>query len=304
MFPNQDEVPKGGYGNLIALPLQGRAVKQGYSVFVDENFMPYDDQWEFLTRIQKVDERTVRKIITEIENQIPNFVEKDGSENEKISKSISKADVKDLLAKEDFPQKIKIKLTNYVEIEKSGISEKTLGVFRRTAVFLNPEYFKNLRMHLPLYNIPRFIDCSKENEKSLLLPRGNLNQVLEKIENANAEYEITDNRETGTKINATFSEKLYDEQREALNAMFKSETGILSAGTGFGKTVVAMALIAERKTNTLILVQSHALLEQWKKSVKKFLNIDTGTIAAGKDKSTGIIDVAIVNSLTEKNLTK
>ena len=300
MFPNQDEVPKGGYGNLIALPLQGRAVKQGYSVFVDENFMPYDDQWEFLTRIQKVDERTVRKIITEIENQIPNFVEKDGSENEKISKSISKADVKDLLAKEDFPQKIKIKLTNYVEIEKSGISEKTLGVFRRTAVFLNPEYFKNLRMHLPLYNIPRFIDCSKENEKSLLLPRGNLNQVLEKIENANAEYEITDNRETGTKINATFSEKLYDEQREALNAMFKSETGILSAGTGFGKTVVAMALIAERKTNTLILVQSHALLEQWKKSVKKFLNIDTGTIAAGKDKSTGIIDVAIVNSLTEK----
>ena len=126
MFPNQDEVPKGGYGNLIALPLQGRAVKEGHSVFVDENFMPYDDQWVFLSSVQKVDGRTVRKILGEIENKIPNFIEKDENENEKISISISQADVKDLLSKEDFPQKIKIKLTNYVEIEKIGISEKAL----------------------------------------------------------------------------------------------------------------------------------------------------------------------------------
>lgn len=155
-------------------------------------------------------------------------------------------------------------------------------------------------MHLPLYNISRYIDCSKENDDYLLLPRGNLPKVIEKLEEANAKYEITDERETGQKIDLQFTGKLYDEQKGALKALLKEDVGILSAGTGFGKTVVASALIAERNVNTLILVQSHALLEQWKKAIKQFLDITPGTIAAGKDKSTGIVDIAIVNSLIEK----
>ena len=250
MFPNQDEIPKGGYGNLIALPLQGKAVKEGHSVFVDEDFKPFDDQWRFLSSIKKIDEKSIRSAIR--------------------------------------------------EIEKTGISERALGILRRTAVFLNPEYYKNLRMHLPLYNIPRFIDCSKEIEKYLLLPRGNLQTIVDIIKEAGALYEISDARETGAAIEIENNVSLYDEQKIALAEMLKSDTGILCAGTGFGKTVVASALIAERKINTLILVQSHALLEQWKKSIKQFLNFTPGTIAAGKDKSTGIIDIAIVNSLIEK----
>ena len=121
-------------------------------------------------------------------------------------------------------------------------------------------------MHLPLYNIPHFIDCSKENENHLLLPRGNLDYVLSIISNAGAAYKITDNRETGISIDVQCKIELYEEQKDALGKMMKSDIGILSAGTGFGKTIVASALIAERKINTLILVQSHALLEQWKKS--------------------------------------
>lgn len=162
MFPNQDEIPNGGYGNLIALPLQGRAVKEKHSVFTDEYFLPYDDQWKYLSSVQKLSE-------------------------------------------------------------------------------------------------------------------------------------------SGTKIDLAFKAELYDEQKLALTEMLKNDTGILSAGTGFGKTVTAAALIARRKTNTLILVQTHALLEQWKKSVKTFLDFAPGTIASGKDKSTGIVDIAIVKSLTENN---
>lgn len=298
-FPNQDEIQKGGYGNLIALPLQGKAVKEGHSVFVDENFIPYDDQWAHLSSVQKIDEKKIRRALAEIEKQIPDFVEKDESEK-KNGDNCPSANTVEILRKEDFPQKVRITLSNYIEIEKQCISEKALGVLRRAAVFLNPEYFKNLKMRLPLYNIPRFIDCSKENEKCLLLPRGNLNQAIEILRSANIEYEITDNRESGSKIDINFSATLYNEQNDALNAMKKSDIGILSAGTGFGKTVVATALVAAQKTNALILVQSHALLEQWKKAVKKFLNFDAGTIAAGKDMSNGIIDIAIVNSLTEK----
>lgn len=312
MFPNQDEIPKGGYGNLIALPLQGKAVKEGHSVFVDDAFKPFDDQWRFLSSIKKIDEKSIREAIREIENLVPVFVERDESEchaklkstfivNE-IPKQVQNDGLlkKDMLTKNDFPSQVKITLSNYIEVEKAGISEHALGILRRTAVFLNPEYFKNLRMHLPLYNIPRFIDCSKENEKSLLLPRGNLHVVVDTIEESGTLYKISDNRETGKAIEIENKVALYEEQKTALDAMIKSDTGILCAGTGFGKTVVASALIAERKINTLILVQSHALLEQWKKAIKQFLNFTPGTIAAGKDKSTGIIDIAIVNSLVEK----
>ena len=173
MFPNQDEIPKGGYGNLIALPLQGKAVKEGHSVFVDEDFKPFDDQWRFLSSIKKIDEKSIRSAIREIENQLLDFVEKDESEFEisggiNLKEDFNKLNHKNaFLTKNDFPSKVKITLSNYIEIEKTGISERALGILRRTAVFLNPEYYKNLRMHLPLYNIPRFIDCSKEIEKYL-----------------------------------------------------------------------------------------------------------------------------------------
>ena len=302
-FPNQDEIPKGGYGNLIALPLQGKAVKEGHSIFVNESFVPYEDQWAFLSSIQKVSERVVRSTISGIEKSLPDFVEKDESElqtKQSNTKVTIPAENKESLNQSDFHATVIIVLSNYVQISTNGISEKALGVLRRTAVFLNPEYFKNLRMHLPLYNIPRYIDCSKENDDYLLVPRGNLSKVIEKIQEANAEYKIIDERETGQEINLHFNAELYDEQNDALKALLKEDIGILSAGTGFGKTVVASRLIAERKTNTLILVQSHALLEQWKKAIKQFLDFTSGTIAAGKDKSTGIVDIAIVKSLVEK----
>ena len=180
--------------------------------------MPYEDQWAFLSSVQKISERLVRKTINEIEKSLPDFVEKDESElqtKQSNSKVNIPADNKESLNQSDFSALVKIVLSNYVQIQKTGISEKALGVLRRTAVFLNPEYFKNLRMHLPLYNIPRYIDCSKENEDYLLIPRGNLSNVIEKLEEANAKYEITDERETGQEIDLHFNGELYDEQKDA-----------------------------------------------------------------------------------------
>ena len=285
IFPNQDEIPKGGYGNLIALPLQGKAVKQGHSVFVNDNFLPYDDQWQFLSFVQKVDEKLLRKTLSQIEKSISDFIEKDEGENlttkvDDIKTSSTPAEnKKSVLSSKDFTDKVHLILSNCIQIQKSGISENALSLLRRTAVFMNPEYFKNLKMHLPLYKIPRYIDCSKQNDNFLLLPRGNLIKVLEILKSANVEYELKDERETGIKINISFNGDLYKEQKEALSSLLKSENGILCAGMGFGKTVVSSALISERKTNTLILVQSYSLLEQWKKEIKKFLNFDAVIIS-------------------------
>ena len=305
MFPNQDEMPKGGYGNLIALPLQGHSVKQGYSVFVNDDFRPFDDQWAYLSSVQKLKEKDLNRAVKELLAITGDFhVRRNEDDENKQVSSIKKVafnvESKKEVIKDDFTEPVQITLSNQIYIKKKEISEHALGIMRRTAVFLNPEYFKKLRMHLPLYNIPRYIDCSKETESELVLPRGNFAEITEMLKKAEVEYEISDDRETGNEVDVVFKFELYEEQKTALKALLKSDCGVLSAGTGFGKTVTAAALIAERKVNTIIIVQNHNLLEQWKKSIKEFLGITAGTIAGGKDKSTGIIDIAIVNSLTEK----
>jgi len=310
MFPNQDTIPKGGYGNLIALPLQGQAVKNKCSVFVDEDFIPFDDQWTYLSSVKKLSEKAVQTRCTEIAKTVSVFLPNDNSAQNKLlnvyssdpnAQSNNQPAQNARLTQKDFSSAVYIIFSNQIEIAKAGISERALGIFRRTAVFLNPKYFKKLQMRLPLYNIPRYIDCSGKTENALLLPRGSLAQIEKLLKDCDVPYEITDKREQGIRIEINFTGKLYDEQKAALQAMLKSDIGILSAGTGFGKTVTAAALIAKRKTNTMILVQTHTLLEQWKKAVKRFLNYEAGTIAAGKDTSTGIIDIAIIKSLTEKN---
>lgn len=303
MFPNQDEIPKGGYGNLIALPLQGKAVKENHSVFVDENFVSYQDQWKYLSSVKKISSSEIKTISSKIGETVQVFISNDNVEKtESTFKHKNNTDfqiVAENFSKDDFKSVVQIILSDFVEIKKDGISERALGALKRTAVFLNPEYFKNLRMRLPLYNIPRYIDCSKENKDFLLLPRGNLKQILQNFDEQKIDYQIEDKRESGQKIDVEFTSELFDEQKIALDAMLKSDIGILCAGTGFGKTVTAAALIAKRKTNTLILVQTQSLLEQWKHAIKQFLNFTAGTISAGKDKSTGIIDIALVRSLIE-----
>lgn len=305
MFPNQDEMPKGGYGNLIALPLQCHSVKQGHSVFVNDDFRPFDDQWAYLSSVQKLKEKDLNRAVKELIAITGDFHVRrnEDDENKQVSSIIKNSfnvEPKKEIIKEDFSGTVQITLNNQICIKKKGISEHALGIMRRTAVFLNPEYFKKLRMHLPLYNIPRYIDCSKETDSELILPRGNLIEITEMLKKADVDYKISDDRESGDEVDVVFKSELYEEQKSALKALLKADCGVLSAGTGFGKTVTAAALIAERKVNTIIIVQNHNLLEQWKKSIKEFLGITAGTIAGGKDKSTGIIDIAIVNSLTEK----
>ena len=305
MFPNQDEMPKGGYGNLIALPLQGQSVKQGHSVFVDNDFNSFDDQWVYLSSVQKLKEKDLNRAVKELLAVTGDFHVRRNEDDEikqvsSINKVVFNVESEKEVIKDDFTEPVQITLSNQIYIKKKGISEHALGIMRRTAVFLNPEYFKKLRMHLPLYNIPRYIDCSKETEYELILPRGNFAEITDMLKKSEVEYTFSDNRETGDGVDVVFKFELYEEQKTALKALIKSDCGVLSAGTGFGKTVTAAALIAERKVNTIIIVQNHNLLEQWKKSIKEFLGITAGTIAGGKDKSTGIIDIAIVNSLTEK----
>ena len=309
MFPNQNTMPKGGYGNLIALPLQGQAVKHGHSVFVDERFLPYQDQWSFLSSCKRLLKDEVSSYIAKLHRKYhfeiaeqnngkkDTLITQEEIKPEKLSRKISLEN----LTNADFTEEIKISLDSQIHIQKHGITEQALSAFRRLAVFSNPDFYKAERMRLPVWNKPRYIDCSKETLEELILPRGCLEDIKYCLENLKVEYEIFDNRAIGTIQNFSFNGILKDNQPEALESLLSHDIGVLSAGTGFGKTVTSTAIIASRNTSTLIIVHTQALLEQWKKAIKQFLDITPGIFAAGKDKSQGIIDIALIQSLIDSD---
>jgi len=311
-FPNQDTLPKGGFGNLIALPLQKTAREQGNSVFVDESFIPYDDQWGFLARISRLTEE-------EIAGVIPRFCP--GSELGTLRKDDEEAGkpwetVRMKWSGSDFPQSVRTVKANMLYIEKAGISQRGLNALKRLAAFRNPEFFKAQAMRLSTYGKPPIISCSEETPTYLCLPRGCETDVMDLLDEAGVKAEWLDQTCAGRTINVAFNGSMREEQIPAAEEMLKHDTGVLSATTAFGKTVIAAKLIAERKTNTLILTHRRQLLLQWTAKLSEFLEIDEtlpvleekkgrkrkqsliGQIGAGKSRPSGIIDVAIMQSLS------
>ena len=311
MFPNQDTMPKGGFGNLIALPLQGQARKKGNSEFVDDNFVSYPDQWEYLFEIEKISNIRLQSLISELNGsaELGELI----TDNEKPWQQ----SVIPELSQADFPATVNITKANMLYIEKSGISEKALNKLKRTAAFKNPDFYRSQAMRLPVFNKPRIINCSEETEKYLCLPRGCEEEIKAVLGSVNAEYSVVDERTAGKEIKVGFNGTLRPQQQEAANALLSNDIGVLSATTAFGKTVTAAYLIAQRKVNTLILVHSSALLEQWEKALSEFLILEEkpeeqlqkrgrrkklsniGKLGAGKNTLNGCIDIAIMQSVVK-----
>ncbi len=311
-FPSQDTMPKGGFGNLIALPLQKKVRELGNSIFIDEKFSPYDDQWEFLAKIEKLSEDEIAALIPRLchGNELGALKESD--------EELIKPWEKDLIkwSKTDFPKEVNLVKANMIYIEKTGISQKGLNVLKRLAAFKNPEFYKAQAMRMPTYNKPRIISCADETPDYICLPRGCESDVRNVFAEAEVETTWSNNTNTGRHIKVEFLGILKEEQQLAAEEMVKHEGGVLAATTAFGKTVIAANLIAKRKVNTLILVHRQQLLWQWTAKLTEFLNIDEalptlekkrgrkkqqsliGQIGAGQNNHGGIIDIAIMQSLT------
>jgi len=310
-FPSQDSMPSGGLGNLIALPFQKEARKSGNSEFIDENFLSYADQWQYLSQIQKLDEAIVDEIIFKWSFK--------GELGELFSENEEKGWIrKKEFSKTDFRQIVEIEKSDRIKISKRGITAKGLNQLKRLAVFRNPEFYKAQAMRLPTYDKPRIIQCFDEDGESLFLPRGCFEEMGLYFQKSNIEYEVSDTRNFGKKIEVEFLGNLYTEQKSALNALKDRECGVLSGTTAFGKSVVALALIAELKINTLIIVDKISLVEQWKKRISEFLNIKIeiveveqknkrrkkveviGQLGGGKESLKGSVDIAVMQSLYKK----
>jgi superfamily II DNA or RNA helicase/very-short-patch-repair endonuclease len=308
-FPNQDTLPQGGFGNLIALPLQKRLRELGNSVFLDERFAPHPDQWEFLSSIRKISRREVEEMVrhAEVKGQVIGVrLAPESEEDEETpwrrppSRHWTDASIGGQL-----PQSLELILGNQIYIPKDALPPALRNRLIRLAAFQNPEFYKMQAMRLPTYNKPRIIACAEDHPKHIGLPRGCLDELLETLYGLNIKGVVRDQRNTGQPLNATFQGELRPEQVVAAQAMLAHDTGVLAATTAFGKTVVAAWLIAQRGVNTLVLVHRRQLQQQWIERLSTFLGMPTrtiGRIGGGRTKPTGLLDVAVIQSMVRKGV--
>ncbi len=261
LIPSQDFLQKDGFGNLISLPLQKVARKSENSVFVDADFKIIEDQWEHLSKIKRIPELEVNEFLSSNDKRIVNdkVLLKAGSIN---------------VAKSDFPTELEITLQNGILISKENMSSKGVVFLRRMASYLNPEFYSKQAMRMSTYNTPRMTVVYDENDSYIALPIGLLTNLLDNMQDLGIIIKVTDMRNVGRAIDVEFNGELRSEQETAFERMNMYENGVLSATTGFGKTVLGARLIAEKKTSTLILVHTKELALQWIERLEQFLDIN------------------------------
>ena len=297
LFPNQDTMPKGGFGNLIALPFQGESCKEGNTVFVDKYFDVQKKQIEILANLKKMTKDEVYTIVEKYANE--DFAEPETTEIIEDDEIPKKENIKDII----FANNIECILDNQIYVKKLKLLPNELSYLKRLASFTNPEFYEKQRLRLPIYKTPRIISCFEEDERFLILPRGCMDKIRTICEKSNVKLVIKDNRELGIKTDYNFVGTLNKKQEKVMNELLKYDTGVLCATTGFGKTVIAAKIISKLKVNALVLVNRNSLLEQWKERLSYFLDInkkEIGQIGASKENLNGKLDIASVQSLTKK----
>ena len=313
MYPSQDVA--NSIGNLVALPLQGQALKNGNSAFVDENWNAYPDQWARLFQTKKISQEEIEQFITKWQAEL--FV-RNGGDNCKQNRPKPWKRHEAFYAS-DVTGTLHIVLADGIYIDTLNLKPRLQNQIRCMAAFDNPIFYKNKRLGYSNYYNFSAIYLGMDIDGYIKIPRGLLENVIDECEKSKIIYDITDDREKGYPLRISFNGALRVQQDLAAQRLLTFDNGILSAATAFGKTVVCSYLIAERKVNTLILLESTDLIAQWEDELNRFLVIDEeapeyktktgrikkrasviGTLKGGKDTMTGIIDIAMIGSLYKK----
>jgi superfamily II DNA or RNA helicase len=302
LFPNQDTMPKGGFGNLIALPLQKMPRENGFSVFVDAGLRPYPDQWGFLASIAPMPSHDIEPtILRATGNAHPldvTFID-----DEDMAAPWKRCSEATSGLTGNVPSELTVTLANQVYFEKAQLSQTLSNRLIRLAAFQNPEFYRKQAMRLSVWDESRVIGCAENYPQHIALPRGCFDAAAELLSENRIRLDLRDERYAGELIAVDFVGKLRPDQEAAVSAMLRHDAGVLCAPTAFGKTVTAAAMIARRKVNTLVLVHRTELLKQWQERLSAFLGASKGLIGAiggGKAKPTGKIDIAVMQSLSRQ----
>src|SRR5581483_3502809 len=310
-FPNQDTMPKGGLGNLIALPLQRAPRKQDNNVFIDADFRPHPDQWEFLSTIRRMPVDAAEEIVAQAQRKgdligVRMSIADDEEAQDPWTLPPSHKR-KDRPIEGPLPKTVQIVRANLVYVETNGLPPAMLNRLLRLAAFQNPEFYKAQAMRLSTYDKPRVIACGQDFAQHIAVPRGCLTETLSLLKMHKIRPDIRDERHAGAPIQVEFRGQLRPFQEEAVSKISDHDEGILCAPTAFGKTAVGAWLIAKRKVNTLIVVHRQQLLDQWQERLGMFLDLppkSIGHIGGGKMDRTGCVDVAVIQSLYRKDEVK
>ena len=302
-FPSQDYLPKGGFGNLIALPLQKVPREQGNSCFVDDTLRVFPDQWAYLSQVRCLSSQEVRSILDQNLPKVDLTSRKDAFDD--ISWITDQAILERSTGERvEFSLEgttIEIGFGPMISIPLKDMPRQVIGKLKKIACFPNPEFYKRQRIRMQTYPEPRFIFSGEMRPEEIILPRGVLDEALKILMSAGAKVVIRDERIARKKVKVTFSGELTPEQQAAVKVWKSNDLGILCAPPGAGKTVMGCAVIAQRKVSTLILVHRQHLMDQWKRQINRFLGIpskDIGTMSGAKKSLTGKIDIASLMSLS------
>lgn len=307
LFPNQDTLPQGGFGNLIALPLQKYAREQGNSVFLDDNLNPWPDQWAFLAGVRRLTRAEVEAVVDMAERRgriLGVRLPPDDEDDQPWLAPPSRRRQDPPLGGE-APMSLELVLGNQIYVAKEGLHPGLRNRLLRVAASQNPEFYRAQAMRLSTYLKPRVIACAEDHAQHISLPRGCLDDVQDTLSGLGIRPIVRDERFRGSAIEVSFRGELRPEQNTATTALLKHDTGVLAATTAFGKTVVAASLIARRGVTTLILVHRRRLLDQWVDRLGTFLDLppkSIGRIGGGRNAPTGIVDVAVIQSLVRKGV--
>jgi superfamily II DNA or RNA helicase len=306
-FPSQDNMPSGGFGNLIALPLQHGPRMAGNSVFLDANFEPHADQWAFLSTLRRMATAEVTAIADDAARQgrvMGVRLPLDEEEEEPWAAAPSRRKLEPPIAG-PLPESIEAILADQIYIPRERLPAELINRFVRLAAFQNPAFYSAQAMRLSTFGIPRVVACAELLSHHIALPRGCREPMEALLGSLNVGVRWRDERNAGQTVDATFLGELTKEQETAVRALLQHQTGVLSATTGFGKTVVAAAMIAARKASTLVLVHRRELMEQWAARLHSFLSLpkeNIGQIGSGMHKPTGVVDIAMIQSLVRKGV--
>lgn len=307
LFPSQDTMPRGGFGNLIALPLQLRARSKGNTEFLDDGLEPYADQWAYLAGLQPIGPGQVQSLVDQAHDQNQVLSVRDVWTDDQqgvlpwLKRPASEEASRQL--PDSPPRQVAGVLAQRLFVDKTGLSSRLVSQIKRLAAFQNPEFHKKQSMRLSTALTPRVISCAEESESHVALPRGCLEEARALLAEGGACLDLTDERSDGEEVPFSFQGTLTYDQEQAVEALLQHDTGMFVAPPGTGKTVVGASIAAARGRSTLILVHRRHLLEQWREQLSRFLGLDVaeiGRIGAGKRRANGHLDVAMFQSLVKK----